>query len=111
MDTLEAPVKTAKMDTLVDQDPRVLQDHQVTQELLVKMVIQENLDPRVTLDHLATQEVPENLDYLEHQATSQVPLDQLAHQVKMATQEVLDRKVSLDQLVYLATLDYQDRKV
>jgi len=109
--TLEAPVKMAKMDTLVDQDPRVLQDHQVTQELLVKMVIQEDLDPRVTLDHLAIQEVPESLDCLEHQATYQVQLVQLGHQARMATQEAQDQKVSPDQLDHQVTLDCLELRV
>jgi len=85
MAILEDLVKTAKMDTLVDKDSRVLQDHQVILDILVKTVPQESLDLKVTQVYLAIQGVPENLDYLEHQATSQVPLDQLAHQVKMAT--------------------------
>ena len=50
---------------------------------------------------MGRQEFPEQMELLDLREKREL----------LVILEPLDRKVSLDQLVYLATLDYQDRKV
>ena len=109
--TQEDLVKMVKTDTLVDQDPKVFQDHQAMQELLAKTVTQEAPDRKVILEHRAIQVVQVNQDYPERRATFPVQLDQPDNLAKMVTREALDLKAIPDQLVILVTLDYLDPKV
>ena len=86
-------------------------DYQAIQDVLVKPVTQAALVLKVLPDHQAIQEVPGNLDYPEHQVTSQVQLGQLGRLAKMVIQEVLDLKEIQERLAFLVIQERLELRV